>query len=64
MPKRNLRVMKWIGSTPAIAVCTACNHEFKVPVTALKRVTEAQQSLTIQFANHECDTYEPDESPR
>jgi hypothetical protein len=54
MPKRNLRVLKWLGTTPAIAVCTACNHEFRVSVEVLKRVGGAVEELKLQFAQHQC----------
>jgi hypothetical protein len=54
--KRNLRVLKWIGTVPALAVCTGCERQFSVPVAALKRVADAQQSLTVQFAEHACET--------
>jgi len=30
-------VLKWLGTIPAVGVCTLCNLEFKVPVTAVKR---------------------------
>ena len=39
---------------PAVGVCSACGREFMVPVTALKRVADAQQSLSSQFAAHDC----------
>jgi hypothetical protein len=45
MAKRNLRVVKWLGTVPAIGVCTLCNREFKVPMTAMKRVADAQRVL-------------------
>jgi len=45
MPKRNLRVLKWLGTTPAIAVCTSCNREFRVPLAVLKRVGGAAENL-------------------
>jgi hypothetical protein len=54
MPKRNLRVLKWLGTTPAIAVCTACDREFRVPLNILKRVGGAVESLKLQFAQHQC----------
>jgi hypothetical protein len=54
MQKRNLRVLKWLGTIPAIAICTSCNCEFKAPMSALKRVADAQESLRIQFAEHKC----------
>jgi hypothetical protein len=55
MQKGHLRVLKWLGTIPAIAVCTACGREFKAPMTALKRVADAQESLRVQFAEHKCE---------
>jgi len=52
--KRRLRVLKWLGIIPAVGVCTLCNREFKVPVAAIKRVADAQESLKLQFAQHQC----------
>jgi hypothetical protein len=60
MRKRNLRVLKWLGILPAIAVCTRCNREFRVPLDALKRVADAQANLKSQFAAHECKQDEAD----
>jgi hypothetical protein len=54
MPKRNLRVTKWVGTIPVVGVCTFCDRLFNVPVTALKRVGDAQESLRLQFAEHKC----------
>ncbi len=54
MEKRRLRVLKWIGTVPAVGVCTLCNREFTVPVTAIKRVADAQESLKLQFDQHQC----------
>ena len=54
MPKRVLRVTKWLGMVPATATCTGCNREFVVPVSLLKKVSDAQESLRIQFAEHVC----------
>jgi hypothetical protein len=51
---RNLRVTKWLASVPAVAVCTQCGREFKVPLLSLKRTSEAQESLRKQFAEHKC----------
>jgi hypothetical protein len=45
MEKRRLRVIKWLGTIPAVGTCTSCNREFKVPMTAMKRVADAQESL-------------------
>ena len=60
MPKRNLRVLKWLGTTPAVAVCTSCNHEFRVPLEVLKRVGGAAENLKLQFARHQCAQDETD----
>jgi hypothetical protein len=54
MEKRRLRVLKWLGTVPAVGVCTLCNLEFKVPVTAIKRVADAQEALKAQFDQHQC----------
>jgi hypothetical protein len=54
MAKRNLRVTKWLSSTPAIGVCTACSKEFKVPMTALTKTSDARVNLQQQFDRHEC----------
>jgi len=54
MAKKHLRVLKWLGTIPAIAVCSVCNREFRVPLEILKRVGGAVESLKLQFAQHEC----------
>jgi len=54
MPKRRLNVTRWIGPTPAVAICTLCHREFKVPMTFLKKLAEAQANLQTQFAEHKC----------
>jgi hypothetical protein len=54
MEKKRLRVLKWLGTIPAVAVCTLCNREFKVPVAAIKKVADAQESLKLQFDQHPC----------
>ncbi len=52
--KRNLRVVKWLSSTPVVAVCTFCSREFKVPMSALSRTVDAQANLQQQFDRHTC----------
>jgi hypothetical protein len=52
--ERNLRVTKWLSSTPAIGVCSSCGKEFRVPMTALTRTKDAQAHLQEQFDRHEC----------
>jgi hypothetical protein len=54
MQKPNLRVVKWLGTIPVTAVCTSCNREFKVSRIDMKGLADAQESLRVQFAEHEC----------
>ena len=54
MGKRALRVVKWLGSTPAIGVCEFCSKQFKVPVTELAKTSEAQANMQEQFDRHKC----------
>jgi hypothetical protein len=54
MEKKRLRVLKWLATVPAVAVCTLCDQEFKVPLTAIKRLVDAQESLERQFEQHQC----------
>jgi hypothetical protein len=57
-PKRNIRVMKWLGTVPVVGVCSNCNREFKVSLTALARPADAQESLRRQFSEHKCQPIE------
>ena len=54
--KGRLRVTKWIGTVPAVAVCTKCQRDFRVPITMLKRTLDAQANLEMQFDRHKCGT--------
>jgi hypothetical protein len=54
MGKRALRVIKWLGQTPAIGACEFCGKQFKVPITAFARVADAQTSMQEQFDRHKC----------
>jgi hypothetical protein len=53
-PKRDLRVVKWIGTVPAIGVCTYCSRQFKVPLGSMSHLADAQESLRVQFVEHKC----------
>ena len=55
MIQSRLRVVKWLGTTPAVGVCTLCSREFQVPMSALKRTADAQASLQEQFDRHRCE---------
>ena len=39
---------------PAVGVCTFCERTFAVPLSAMKRVADAQENLRVQFAEHKC----------
>lgn len=54
MLNRNLRVLKWLGTVPVVGICTDCERQFKVPMDAMKRVADAQESLRKQFVEHIC----------
>ena len=54
MATRNLRVVKWLGTVPAVGICTKCDRNFKVPLDFLKRTSDAQESLRKQFVEHKC----------
>ena len=64
MIQRRLRVAKWLSTTPARGVCTLCSREFKVPMNALKRTAEAQESLQEQFDRHKCEPRDSSEGAR
>jgi hypothetical protein len=56
MPKRVIRVTKWLGMIPAVGVCSACGKEFKVPVASLSRLQQAKEILQSEFDRHVCST--------
>jgi hypothetical protein len=54
MQKRNLRVVKWLGTVPVVAVCSACNRKFQVSPIDMKGLQARKRSLRVEFAEHEC----------
>jgi hypothetical protein len=54
MTKRAVRIVKHVGSVPCIAACTACGKQFTAPLSALRRVSDAQANLQQQFDRHKC----------
>jgi hypothetical protein len=42
-----------------IGVCTVCDRSFTVPLPAIKRVVDAQESLRVQF-EHKCNRQDAD----
>ena len=53
--KRKLRIVKWIGTVSAIAVCAGCATNSKAPLEMLKRTSDAQENLRKQFEAHQCE---------
>ena len=49
-----VRVIKWLGTIPVVAVCSLCHREFRVLLNSMKQVGDAQESLRVQFAEHKC----------
>jgi len=54
MPKRELRVVKYIGPAPYLGVCTNCNQQFRVISGAIFTEGDAWNMLNGQFEAHEC----------
>ena len=61
MPKPHIRALKWIGAVPVVGACSSCGRQFTVPLTAIKRVADAQQNLTVQFEGHNCSVQTRDD---
>jgi hypothetical protein len=55
MAKRALRLVKHLGRTPTVAVCTVCGKTFEAPLIALLTVKDAEASLQQQFYGHKCE---------
>jgi hypothetical protein len=55
MPKRSIRVVKRLSSTPSVGVRTACSKQFTVPTTALSKTKDAWMNLQQQFDQHKCE---------
>jgi hypothetical protein len=52
--KRALRVTQWLSTTPAIAMCSSCGEQLKVPMSALTKTRDAQVNFQQQFDLHAC----------
>ena len=53
--KRSIRILKHLGSVPAVAICTVCSQQFNAPLAALPRAKDATASLQQQFDRHKCE---------
>jgi hypothetical protein len=54
MPDRNLKIARFIGSTPSIAYCDVCRLAFKTRQEFLVDADKAKQQLQSDFDKHEC----------
>jgi hypothetical protein len=54
LKKRNLKAVKWLSSTPVVAVCTPLRPGFRVLMTPLSRTVEAQSYIQQQFGSQMC----------
>jgi len=55
MPKRAIRIVKHIGSTPVIAACVACGQQFQAPTASLNSVKNSTDAIQKQFDVHKCE---------
>jgi hypothetical protein len=49
----NLRIVKWVGTIPALGECTLCFNQFSVPVES-QEIEDALESIRTQFVEHDC----------
>jgi hypothetical protein len=54
MPDRNLKIARFIGSTPSIAYCDVCRLAFKTRQEFFVDAEKAKQQLQSDFDKHEC----------
>ncbi len=54
MPDRNLKIARFIGSTPSTAYCDLCKLVFRTRREFLVDADKAKQQLQSDFDKHEC----------
>jgi len=54
MQDRNLRIVRFIGSTPSTAYCDVCRLAFRTRQEFLLDADKAKQQLQSDFDKHEC----------
>jgi hypothetical protein len=55
MKKRRLRLLRWLGTVPAIGTCTLCNFEFEVPTPAMKDAKAFLRIGNPPIAEYQCN---------
>jgi hypothetical protein len=51
---RSLRILKYLDRSPTHAKCDSCNREFRTPLSALHKPSEALKLLKEMFDRHIC----------
>lgn len=54
MPERNLRIVRFIGTTPSVAYCDVCRLTFRTRQEFLLDSDKAKGQLQADFEKHEC----------
>ena len=54
MPDRNLKLVRFIGSTPSVAFCDVCRLAFRTRQEFLLDADKAILQLQSDFNQHEC----------
>jgi hypothetical protein len=63
MEKREMRIVKFIGPTPFLAVCTQCNQQFRIAGTGVHTVESTTNILKSQFDAHKCQSVDSKNAP-
>ena len=54
MPDRNLKIARYIGSTPSTAYCDVCRLAFRTRPELVLDPDKARQQLQADFEKHQC----------
>ena len=54
MPGRNLKIARFIGTTPSVAYCDVCKLAFRVRREFITDAVKAKEQLQSDFEKHEC----------
>jgi len=54
MPDRNLKIARFVGSTPSVAYCDVCKLAFRTRQEFFVDADKAKQQLQSDFDKHEC----------
>ena len=54
MPERNIRIVRFIGTTPSVAYCEVCRLTFRTRQEFLLDSDKAKAQLQSDFEKHEC----------